>query len=225
MHPPIRKCKMGHNFCNTCYRSSRSCPQCEEMHVYEYDFLMEEFYNYLWFPCKFKEKGCTYSCMGSEISAHETNCFINWKRCVFKTVENCTWMGPKQDYVQHYRDIHRDRFYEEPNVMVFWTNFREECSLQIVINGYKELFLCIFSASKQNDLLSWRVNLLGDVETAVKYKFEVFTIDTREKFRALCGSVTDDISSVFSYSQILRFFDEGDFGFIISITPYKSSFS
>lgn len=108
MHPPIRRCVQGHNYCNGCFKRMRNCPMCRSNHHPNVDFLLEALHSYLRFPCKYKERGCGSLVDGSEIRWHEKNCPVSYKRCLFYRTENCTWLGPNKNAVSHCEEIHSE---------------------------------------------------------------------------------------------------------------------
>lgn len=69
---------------------------------------MQQLHEYITFPCKYKEKGCTAVCPGSKIVSHQEQCFVNWQLCPFNYIGFCTWRGPKHMIVRHCKKIHRE---------------------------------------------------------------------------------------------------------------------
>lgn len=145
MHPPIPRCKMGHNYCNKCREKIERCPICRSEHANKDDYLISKFHSYLRFPCKFKEMGCSLTFFGNELQMHQDNCMVNWKRCPINSFDYCTWYGPKNAIAQHCAEIHADSFYCGRRVSYPWQNLVELSNgmcKNFLIFAYDRVFHC-----------------------------------------------------------------------------------
>lgn len=199
MHPPIRQCVLGHNYCDRCNERMWCCPQCRSPHRLGLNLLLEEFHKHIPFPCKFKDRGCQSLIFGNEILVHERDCFVNWKQCLFREIDSCTWSGPKKEALEHYRNIHQERVYTGPIVTVTWKEFGDSIStMSFIICAYNEMFSCVFAFDKCSNIVHWTVLLVGDPEQAGEYNFEIELADQddnceSERMVAPCGCTGDGV--------------------------------
>lgn len=177
MHPPIRHCEVGHSYCDGCYKRTSCCPQCRSPHSSGKHTLLEQFHEYVTFPCKYHDEGCPISARGSDIQLHERDCFITWKRCIFIKDDSCTWSGPNAYALDHYLTVHEDKIKTGPSLTATWDNFgaatRALSTMRFLVSAFRELFLCLFWVDRETGVVSWSVCLMGDMKEAVKFTFGV----------------------------------------------------
>lgn len=179
MHPPIRQCILGHNYCNHCYLRMNTCPMCRSPHARGSNGLMEKFHGYIKFPCRFKDEGCPSVVLGAELLSHEQgDCIKKWRLCPFNVFGFCTWFGPKNAELEHCLEIHDNNTYVGPSVFVQLKQLVEingggKC-FNFLIFAFNEIFHCMLKVNTRNDKLTISVCYLGTPEKASKYRWTVF---------------------------------------------------
>ncbi|CAH1987970.1 unnamed protein product [Acanthoscelides obtectus] len=81
MLPPIRQCASGHSFCNNCFDTMKRCKICNLIKTRTRIHLLEKMQEYLKFPCKYKNFGCTFYGKGHIVPQHQNNCEYSKYAC------------------------------------------------------------------------------------------------------------------------------------------------
>lgn len=176
MHPPIQQCIIGHSYCFDCFKRLNSCPTCRCCHNRGRHFLMEKLHEYLVFPCKYKDQGCTAKVLGSQISTHEKNCLINWKYCPIRRFGFCTWYGPENGILEHCREVHPSLTKLGPYITYTWEHLNRAYEGQTV-NFLSFVYAQTFHSKLEFDVtrtkVLWSVYNLNLDGLSLSYCFEI----------------------------------------------------
>lgn len=81
MKPPIYMCQLGHSICKNCKPKLETCPTCRKPFGDSRNFLVENLFNKIQFPCTFHP--CSYKNYGDKIIVHELTCEFRKFLCLF----------------------------------------------------------------------------------------------------------------------------------------------
>lgn len=203
MHPPIRQCQLGHNYCNNCCKKMESCPICKSPHSVSNNIPMETFHLYIRFPCKHRNKGCTFAALNGEIETHQLTCVYNWKLCPFNSFGFCTWLGPQKAIAAHCQEVHSNSFIDGPTATYHWPQFNaiedNQC-VDSLIYAHGQIFHCklkVYSEERRKKC-SIFINYLGDPEESYGYYFNVNVIHPTSQrniqIKAPCNYAMDGLN-------------------------------
>lgn len=155
MSPPIPECVNKHSICRFCYKRVQNCPVCRSQKNDEAtNSVLGQIYNILTIPCKFKERGCQYSCKGELLSKHHYQCCYKSRPCPVRKSQECPWDGPLSEVAEHMKTKHPSNFCEDKKKETFLlTGFRE--------NRRYQYFTIIFFVYDNFFRLTWNIDRSG----------------------------------------------------------------
>nr|CAH7753961.1 unnamed protein product [Callosobruchus chinensis] len=74
IYPPIGQCRRGHAFCPRCFNRMNRCIFCLSTKSRTKCTVLEKINDLLQFPCRFANRGCTFTSKSSTIADHEVHC-------------------------------------------------------------------------------------------------------------------------------------------------------
>jgi len=109
MHPPIHHCEKGHSYCNLCYKSDYDCMLCGSKCSGGRTHHLERIVTLFSYPCKYFNKGCRRTCKIQNLRAHEKGCQTFKIKCPFGLLDDCLYIGNRQQTVFHCQLTHTSK--------------------------------------------------------------------------------------------------------------------
>lgn len=176
MHPPIMRCKKGHNYCYNCYGKYEKCPLCEAPHSSNQDAVLKKMHNQVKFPCKHKKYGCLVVVKGKNLNQHERNCTVKLIECPEYFFGTCAWSGTLSGITEHCISAHPTISVTIPTVSYTWDDIERAFNgdeINILVFAYNTGFRCILEGNKDRSIVlwsMWHINISGD---ELDYTFHV----------------------------------------------------
>lgn len=172
MRPPIMLCDVGHSLCNKCNKMISNCPICRATLSGKRNYKLEEIYELIDFPCKYKGKGCKHLCKGKELNRHENICKYAPKPCFFY---NCNWIGNIYfEYKEHVFTQHLNKILKSAIKMRLSVKLSEQSKWdrpkQYIFYGDQTIFNVFINY--ENKFLIFGVNIVNNILKNLFY-FEV----------------------------------------------------
>lgn len=155
MAPPIPECINRHSICKYCFQKVTSCPLCRApKHGHGISFTLGEIYDMLIIPCRFRDRGCQYSCKGEHLYKHEMVCELRTRLCPVRKSLDCFWEGPDPEIRNHLVSRHpANSCIDKARETFILTGFRE--------NRRYRYFTIIFSVYENLFRLTWNIDRSG----------------------------------------------------------------
>lgn len=156
MAPPIPECKNKHSICKHCFQKVENCPLCRApKHGHGISLALGEIYEMLTIPCRFRDRGCQYSCKGEFLYRHEMVCELRTRNCFVRKSLECGWEGPISDMKDHLLTQHPTNSCIDKEKETF------------VLHGYQEnrrfgYFTIIFYVYNRFFRLTWNIDKSGE---------------------------------------------------------------
>ncbi|KAK4880952.1 hypothetical protein RN001_004271 [Aquatica leii] len=166
MHPPIKICTIGHNFCSICDYKSLDCPYCNYSKGQGRNILLENIYSCFVFPCNDKTESCDFVGNGPEIKEHQLSCANVTVKCPINVL-CCDWYGKTGDILKHALSSHADRLIhlESSSSFVIATKLIPSANIRILINIYSKVFLFTWCINADCTTMTWQIILLESQNT------------------------------------------------------------
>lgn len=155
MAPPIPECTNRHSICKQCFQKVESCPLCRApKHGYGRSSYLGEIYSKLVIPCKYKDRGCQYSCKGQFLHKHEHVCEYRAKVCPVRKSLECSWEGPLVEMKSHLQLVHATNSCIDKESETFvLTGFKENQRF-----GYFTIIFCVYERFFR---FTWNIDRAG----------------------------------------------------------------
>ncbi|KAF5289188.1 hypothetical protein FQR65_LT00074 [Abscondita terminalis] len=208
MHPPIKICKLGHNFCNYCDSKNKNCPYSDCHKGEARNILLENLYNYFTFPCRNQKRGCEFLGKGPEIKNHQKICQYTLVKCPLK-IFDCDWYGTRSDILAHVENDHADNLLEldRSSSIIIGMNLIPSTFIRSIIIAGSELFLFTWCLNSDCTTMKWQIVSLGTSgEENFQYNIELY--DPLESLTLLNNHVKAHSNNSKAY---IEFTDEKSF--------------
>ncbi|XP_045480616.1 E3 ubiquitin-protein ligase SIAH1A-like isoform X2 [Harmonia axyridis] len=212
MKKPIVLCTEGHSMCEVCVAGKVSqCPLCKALISKTRNYALEKFMSDLNLTptnnfdktCKYLERGCAkYFERESDKSAHERECILRDIKCLLKdSYENCRYVGPIEEYVDHFERYHEEKVWRNNNEGIANINLEvnvNNFSIISFMNG-RHYFLLRHRRDVKLQKAYWAIQLIGskDIAKEYNYKFEISNGRRKLKKTEICENDTTDCNKIF----------------------------
>jgi len=168
MVPPIKLCRNGHTICSTCKGRFERCPTCRAEFSEIRCLVLEDIARSQKHPCVNRQSGCLELFSFEHIAEHRAVCAYGNIKCPFHLKYTCSWIGFKNDLIEH-------AFAAHPASVVWGPKFRSITLSDgvAVVKCFSELFT--YRKQKKDGRYNCAVQLIGTSNEASKYKCE-FTL-------------------------------------------------
>ncbi|KAK4880950.1 hypothetical protein RN001_004269 [Aquatica leii] len=209
MHPPIRICMLGHNFCSTCDSKSEGCPYCNYEKNQGRNISLENLYECFKFPCGNQRRGCAFVGKGVELKQHQPYCKFAAVKCPLK-IFDCDWHGKQSDILEHVRNDHPDCLLElDPSTssIVIGTKLVPSTFIRTIIRIQSELFLFTWCINSNCTTMRWQIIYLG-TNNLEKFQYNIELYDPLEAITIKHNNGKDNCKKPKCY---IEFTDETSF--------------
>ena len=179
MVPPITFCLGGHNICNTCRPTVKSCPTCKQKFLKIRNVSLEILSLHMKFPCRYSKYGCKGAFPYNAFREHEAMCGYSPQKCPvehlsFKML--CTWTGIAKDVKKHLRTAHKD-LCEDCNaqhLLLLPSSNASNYSYKFLF-AYNEIFC--YRLLNQREKMYVVLNYVRPAENDSKYRYKVIVMN------------------------------------------------
>lgn len=159
-YPPIYQSTLAMKANNICGRAHKINEQ-NWIRNTAYESIAAAFF----FPCIYKEEGCTEEYGLEEMKTHEENCMYRKITCA----DFCDWEGKYNELFNHYIEEHDNYLVQNPHTIMF--DLKKSFSYKYLMKIDDKQFFINFDFVKSENKIHHNVKFLGDfhLESCFKY--------------------------------------------------------
>nr|CAH7747527.1 unnamed protein product [Callosobruchus chinensis] len=174
IYPPIGQCRRGHAFCPRCFNRMNRCIFCLSTKSRTKCTVLEKINDLLQFPCRFANRGCTFTSKSSTIADHEVNCEHSVSVCPLR-FNNCEWSGRRAQLVSHCLNTHPMNIYFTVTQQLLVQDFTDLRDRQffMLFNVFDSWFRFNWALDSNTGTLLFSMYRLGTKPTQVKFGYEI----------------------------------------------------
>ncbi|RZC42314.1 Sina domain containing protein [Asbolus verrucosus] len=213
MRPPIYQCTTGHSFCNICRTKLNECTTCRQPLSNTRNFSLEGFTAFVKYSCAYNQFGCNAIFAVNEISQHERSCEFKVYPC---PISSCDYVAKYFAVKSHFKEMHNDCLVESTIYQGDFDPRYNCCTSETVKYLFEHCNIYKFTFKRSNEVCSFQVRILNDVDTNSKFFYVVSISDPERKQRKMTKSnlcltrdvpITDYNVVSFLYSDLLSYRD------------------
>uniref|UniRef100_A0A6P7H4A0 RING-type E3 ubiquitin transferase n=1 Tax=Diabrotica virgifera virgifera TaxID=50390 RepID=A0A6P7H4A0_DIAVI len=188
--PPIRLCVSGHSFCTNCFENLNKCAVCREKMSPNRCILLEKLHAFLTFPCKYLDKGCSFSGKGDLRTNHQEYCEFSSTTCPLGYT-SCDWTGLRSEMIDHCKTNHPGNIFFQNKNRVKLHNFHlgKSMTYHYLVYIHDTLFRCAWDLREESGLMRFAVYSLGKPSSDKTFCFTIkmFLKNTNKKVVSMSG--------------------------------------
>ena len=222
MVPPINMCTNGHNICSKCRGRVTCCPTCRTTFSVTRNVALENIARRQKYPCANRQGGCLELFSIEHIAKHHAACVYGKIKCPKPFLGECSWIGFKNDVMEHVKSAHPIAFSEASIVLD-----NQLADSWAIFSYFGELFT--YYKKKRDGRYYAAVQLIGTSSEASKYKCE-FTLRAANGIEQisktfLVHGYSEDWETIFNSGKFLSleeetmelFVEENDLKLIVTL--------
>ncbi|CAG9783476.1 unnamed protein product [Diatraea saccharalis] len=209
--PPILQCESGHLACSSCRPKLSCCPTCRGHLGYIRNLAMEKVANFIMFPCKYSNSGCTVTLVHTEKAEHEEACEFRPYSCPCPGV-SCSWQGGLDQVMPHLIMSHKHITTLQGENIEFLADINLPGAINYVMmqSCFNHHFMLVLGKQEKfygHQQFFVKVQLIGTLKEAENfaYRLELKGHRRRLTWEAMPRSIDDEVSSDIMNSDCLVF--------------------